>query len=251
MKKTILCLAILIVGAIIGCCNNEQAQKKEMPDKNKDLIGNWQFEKLISLVRDENRIEPASREFNQYLSAISTIKIAFLPENKVNVMTMEKGTMATGIGEYSWKSPTIIGMKIMIGGQEGHGEAYILGESRIQISITEPLVSATSKPKNITEFILTKAATNNGNLAQEMSPEEEYKRCVAIRRVLTGAIEMHNMDTPQLIKENIENHEQVMEIIRLLHRMKYLKENLTPPSEGCQYTIENYSIKCKKHGELD
>jgi len=248
MKKTILFIALLVVYSMVGCGSNQGTQTTN--SNNTTILGDWQFEKMLSMTRQNLKFEPESDIFKNYLSIISEIKIAFLQDNKVTMTGLENGVIVTQMGDFNWKSPKIINFKIKFGENEMFGEGYILDEDRIQLCMTNSLQTQNSKPQNITEFIIKKSSKPDNNT--KLSPEDEMKSCKGTRRVLNGAIEMYNFDNSNApIKEDVESHAEMIEIIRLLKSKKFSKQLLTPPAEDCQYTMKNFSIKCKKHGSLD
>jgi competence protein ComGC len=92
--------------------------------------------------------------------------------------------------------------------------------------------------------ILFAIATPNFRKAREQSRE---KACYANMRVLTGAVEMYNMDNPQQMRKLNMNS---------LLKGKYLRHELYPPESGCRYESRGDlsgggHIVCRLHGAVD
>ena len=78
------------------------------------------------------------------------------------------------------------------------------------------------------------------------------KACFSNIRILTGAVEMYNMDHKELIDEFNEK------TLNLLYDGKYLKGDIYLPTPRCKYyskgdlkDIENGYIYCEYHGDLE
>lgn len=94
--------------------------------------------------------------------------------------------------------------------------------------------------------ILAAIAIPNFRKAREQARE---KACYANMRVLLGAIEMYNMDTP--------NMESAMSdtVITKLSTNNYLKGGISKPEAGCSYGGSDLTgqgkIKCNVHGQVE
>lgn len=95
--------------------------------------------------------------------------------------------------------------------------------------------------------ILAAIAIPNFRKAREQARE---KACYANMRVLLGAIEMYNMDTP--------NMETGMSsgVITKLTSSNYLKGGINKPEQGCGYTNNgdltgSGKIQCDVHGQIE
>jgi len=95
--------------------------------------------------------------------------------------------------------------------------------------------------------ILAAIAIPNFRKAREQARE---KACYANMRVLLGAIEMYNMDTPNMETSMSET------IISNLASANYLKGGINKPESGCSYGAEGNltgsgKIKCAVHGQIE
>jgi hypothetical protein len=104
-------------------------------------------------------------------------------------------------------------------------------------------------------FFLSFAATFF--LAFKLAPDHKCgppaKVCIANQRILTGAIEMYNMDNQNSLKEL--KKEDYLNNDGLLLRSGYLKKPLEMPSENCQLLFKlndknEPELSCKKHGSI-
>ena len=81
------------------------------------------------------------------------------------------------------------------------------------------------------------------------------KMCFSNQRVLTGAIEMYEMDHPELIDTALPGGDfEVLE--NRLVKEKYLKTHLEGPEEKCSYGFiryneKEYDVFCKNHGTTE
>lgn len=87
----------------------------------------------------------------------------------------------------------------------------------------------------------------NFRKAREQARE---KACYANMRVILGAVEMYNMDHPQLLTSIDERH------LVALQQMQYLKSAITHPDTGCGYYAEgdltgNGRMVCAQHGGVE
>ncbi len=92
--------------------------------------------------------------------------------------------------------------------------------------------------------VLAAIATPNFRKARESARD---KACMANMRVITGAVEMYNMDNQDLMRQlNMD----------ALLKGKYLKSKIVPPEPGCRYlAIGDLSaggeVYCQLHGNVD
>lgn len=96
-------------------------------------------------------------------------------------------------------------------------------------------------------FVPFAVAIPNFRKAREQARD---KACYANMRVLLGAVEMYNMDNPEMMTVVTENE------MDLLVQGKYLKARMTKPEIGCNYgTIGDLSndglICCALHGTVE
>lgn len=76
------------------------------------------------------------------------------------------------------------------------------------------------------------------------------KACYANMRVLLGALEMYNMDSP--VMQKVMNEQ----VIKRLTDESYLKGEISRPEPGCRYTstgdmTANGRIRCDVHGTVE
>lgn len=95
--------------------------------------------------------------------------------------------------------------------------------------------------------ILAAIAIPNFRKAREQARE---KACYANMRVLLGAIEMYNMDTPNMETSMSDT------IINKLSSANYLKGGISKPEAGCSYGASGDltgagKIKCNVHGQIE
>ena len=80
------------------------------------------------------------------------------------------------------------------------------------------------------------------------------KECLSNIRVLTGAIEMYNMDNATMLDTALPGGDYE-EVEKLLIKGRYLKSNIGYTDEGCSYGFINIlatgSVFCKKHGTVE
>lgn len=81
-------------------------------------------------------------------------------------------------------------------------------------------------------------------------PLARYKACLSNIRVIQGAVEMYNMDSPLMLKDLNENS------IDLLLKGNYLKSEPSKPDYSCKYSSkgdlsEDGEVYCEYHGGLD
>lgn len=81
-------------------------------------------------------------------------------------------------------------------------------------------------------------------------PLARYKACLSNIRVIQGAVEMYNMDSPLMLKDLNENS------IDSLLKGNYLKSEPSKPDYSCKYSSkgdlsEDGEVYCEYHGGLD
>ena len=92
--------------------------------------------------------------------------------------------------------------------------------------------------------VLAAIATPNFRKARESARD---KACMANIRVISGAVEMYNMDNPGMMKQLD---------LRALLKGKYLKSEVVPAESGCRYMSvgdlsESGEVYCQLHGNID
>ncbi len=101
-------------------------------------------------------------------------------------------------------------------------------------------------------IIAVLAAMSQPNIHHGNRALARQKACFSNQRVLQGAIEMYNMDVPQIIHTALPNGD-FGDLEELLVREKYLKNYLELPEEDCAYGVIDLdgsggNVFCKRHG---
>ena len=85
-------------------------------------------------------------------------------------------------------------------------------------------------------------------------PSAIRKQCFSNQRVISGAVEMYNMDSAVMLDTALPGGD-FCDVEEALIKGKYLKDYIVPPEEGCSYGFTdmggNGYVFCKKHGNTE
>lgn len=158
----------------------------------------------------------------------------------------EDADYTAGIEAGKNKNYDVARQRFLASGQSGNPDGHAQLAKMAATGLGQP-----KDPEKAYQHLMQAHVVLSG-IFKSLKADARKKACFANQRVLLGAVEMYNMDHPEMI--HAITHEMTGETGMLVTE-KYLKTGLQSPEPECQYSSEgdlaqDGKIKCSFHGSV-